>query len=110
MIRLVVVLALVGACADDGGPRLEAVTPASAARGVAVTITGTRFCGVAGDCASAGGQVQVGLDQPVRAELVGYDATAAKIIVPQAAPSGATDLVLTVDGRSSNALAFQVLP
>ena len=112
MIRLVVVLALAlaGACADDGGPRLDTVSPESAPRGAIVTLTGTRFCGSAGDCDNAAGQIQIGLDQPVRAQIVSFGPTAAKISVPQVAPAGDTELVLEVGGRSSNALAFQVLP
>jgi hypothetical protein len=109
VIRLVVVLALAGACTDDGGPRLDAVSPASASRGAMVTLTGTRFCGPAG-CAQAAGQIQIGLDQPVRAQVVSFGPSAATIIVPQATPTGDTELVLEVAGRSSNALAFQVLP
>lgn len=113
MIRLVVALALAGACVDDGGPRLDTVSPASAPRGAIVTLTGTRFCGSAGsagDCDKAAGQIQIGLDQPVRAQIVSFGPTAAKISVPQVAPAGDTELVLEVGGRSSNALAFQVLP
>lgn len=109
MIRLVVVLALAGACTDDGGPRLDAVSPAAAPRGAMVTLTGARFCAPAG-CAQAAGQIQIGLDQPVRAQVVSFGSSSATIIVPQVTPVGDTELVLEVAGRSSNALAFQVLP
>jgi hypothetical protein len=46
----------------------------------------------------------------VRTVVVSYDDTAARIVIPLAAPVGPTALIATVDERSSNALAFEVLP
>jgi hypothetical protein len=103
-------IVLVG-CADDGGPRLTDVTPSSAGHHALVTITGTRFCGPHGDCASAGGEVALGLDLPaVRTPIVSFDDTTAQIEIPDIAPVGHTELVMTVNDRSSNALAFEVVP
>ena len=108
--------ALVGAvllagCADDGGPRLDAVTPAVALRGQAVTLTGRRLCGARGDCSTAAGEVVIGLDPPtVRAIVLGYDETTAQIMIPSIAPVGPTVLLVTVGERSSNALDFEVVP
>jgi len=104
-------LAALAACADDGGPRLDAVTPAAANHNAMVTVTGSRLCGARADCARAAGEIELGLDPPmVRALVIGYSATAAQIVIPAAAPVGATTLTVTVDERSSNALDFEVLP
>ncbi|MGE0546476.1 MAG: IPT/TIG domain-containing protein [Kofleriaceae bacterium] len=100
-----------GSCADDGAPRLSSVAPPVAARGMMVTIDGDRLCGPSGDCDSAGGDVQIGLEFPyVKASVVSYSATRAVVVIPSVAPVGPTELVITVDGRSSNALALEVLP
>jgi len=102
---------LAGGCADDGGPRLDGVVPAAASRNAAVTITGRRLCGASGDCATAGGEVDLGLALPmVRAIVMSYSDTSAAIVIPPVAPVGATALIVTVDERSSNALDFEVLP
>jgi hypothetical protein len=99
------------ACADDGGPRLDSVTPAAAARNAAVMIVGRRLCGVTGDCSRAGGEVQLGLEPPmVRAVVTSYSDTSATLVVPAAASVGKTVLIVTVNERSSNALDFEVLP
>ncbi|MGE0867755.1 MAG: IPT/TIG domain-containing protein [Kofleriaceae bacterium] len=104
------VLVLAG-CTDDGGPRLRSVTPVAAARGTSVTIEGDRLCGSAGDCGSAGGEVQIGLELPyAKATVTSYTDTRAEIVIPSVAPTGPTELVITVDGRSSNSLGFEVLP
>jgi hypothetical protein len=108
--------ALVGAlatagCADDGGPRLDSVTPPAAAHSATLTLAGRRLCGASGDCSHAGGEVQLGLDPPmVRVVVTSYSDTAATLVVPAAAPVGKTALIVTVNERSSNALDFEVLP
>ena len=108
MIRWVAVL--VAAC-DSGGPHLDTATPASASASSIVMLAGSRLCGSSGDCATAGGEVQIGISPPtVQAIVVSYSDTAAQIQIPSAAPVGATDLIITVDERSSNALPFEVLP
>jgi len=106
-------LALVASagCADDGGPRLDAVTPSSAPRAELVTLSGHRLCGVAGDCAHATGDVVLGLSPPqVHVAVVRLEATSADVVIPTIAPVGPTHLIITVDERASNALAFEVLP
>lgn len=98
------------ACADDGGPRLLAATPAAAPRNAMVMLTGQRLCG-GGDCSTAAGEVQIGTEPPmVRAIVVSYADTAAQIVIPPVTPIGKTQLIVTVDERSSNALDFEVLP
>jgi len=104
-------IAVIGACASDGGPRLVAAAPAAAARGQNVTLSGERLCGPRHDCAHAGGQVVIGLEPPqVAASIVSYEDATAVIGIPAIAPVGQTALLLTVDDQASNALAFEVLP
>jgi hypothetical protein len=98
------------ACSDDAGPRLDAVTPPAAAREATVEISGRRLCGSAAACATAAGEVQIGIESPtVRAVVVSYSDTSAQIVIPSVAPLGDTVLIVTVNERSSNALAFEVL-
>lgn len=98
-------------CADAGGPRLDDVVPQAARRDALVAITGRRLCGPSGDCERAAGEVQLGLDPPtVRAIVVSYSDTMAQVVIPPVVPVGDTVLVVTVNERSSNALAFEVLP
>ena len=112
MIRgLVVATLAVAGCADDGGPRLDAVMPAAAARDGQVMLFGSRLCGSRGDCESAGGEITIGIDPPfVQAAVLAYEDMAATIVIPTIAPVGKTQLVVTVNERSSNALEFEVLP
>ena len=106
-----VALSALFGCADDGGPRIDSVVPAAARRGGLATISGRRLCGASGDCARATGKVVLGLDLPaVRAVVVQHDDTSMAIEIPGVAPIGATELVVTIGERSSNALAFEVLP
>jgi len=107
--RWLIVTALV-ACADDGGPRLSRAVPERAGIGQSVEIIGDRFCGSASDCTSVGATVEIGLDAPiVQARIITYEATTATIEIPTIVSPGATDIILTVNGRSSNALPFEVL-
>jgi uncharacterized protein (TIGR03437 family) len=79
--------------------------PSPAAHGAVVTIAGERMCD--GDCTTAAGELTIG---DVRAPLLAFSDTSAQISVPSVAPAGTTEIVLTVGGSSSNALAFEVLP
>jgi len=99
------------ACADDGGPRLASVTPAAAHHDETVMLTGSRLCGAQASCATAAGEVALGRNLPmVRAVVVAYSDTEARIVVPSLAPIGKTVVIAIVDERSSNALDFEVLP
>lgn len=103
-------LALAG-CAADAGPRLDRATPAAAARGARIDLAGARLCGPSGACERAGGRVQLGAAPPYAiAPVVAWADAAATVTVPVAAPLGPTELVVTVDGEASNALAFEVTP
>ena len=105
-------LLVVAACQQDPyTPYLSSVDPISAQHGAVVTIYGSLLCGPSSNCTNAGGEIQIGLDPPVvQAVIDNYTAYNVEITIPTAAPVGKTSLVLTVDGRSSNALAFEVLP
>lgn len=105
------------ACAPAVGPSVDRVEPSQAAHGATVTVYGEDFCGdgrAAGDgtCTTLPpGGVTFGLELPAaRAEVVSWDDGTIRVTVPDAAPAGATDIVVTVDGRSSNAADFTVLP
>jgi hypothetical protein len=108
---LLLVLVAASGCADDGGPRLDAVDPGAAARNATVTLTGQRLCGPAADCAHAAGAILLGLSPPqVHINVVSYTDTSVQAVIPSLATVGRTDLIATVDDRSSNALSFEVLP
>jgi hypothetical protein len=109
VIRIGAALLLFVACADDGGPRLAAATPASAPPGALVTITGERLCGESGNCEAAGGSIRLGYDNAVQVMIIDYADTAAQIRIPQIAPVGETVLIATVNERASNALDFRVV-
>ena len=105
-----VAVLLIG-CADDVGPRLDAVTPAAAETGAMVTLTGTKLCGATANCATAAGKIELGLSLPIaEAQIVSYADTSAVIVVPQLVPVGETMIVVTVNDQASNGLAFDVLP
>ena len=99
---------LLAGCAEQG-PRLTSATPAAGRPGTMIALAGTDLC--AGDCATAAGEVLLGLGaQPLRAPIASYDDAMAVIAVPELAPTGQTEIVVTVGSASSNALAFEVLP
>lgn len=101
-------LALLVGCTDASGPHLTEVTPAAAPRGARVTLTGERLC--AGDCETAGGEVQVGLGLPAAiATVIEYEDDRAVLEIPAQAELGSSEIVVTVNDRASNAIAFEVL-
>ncbi len=98
-------------CAGDAGPRLDEASPSAAGRNGTVLLTGRRLCGERSDCATAAGEVQLGLGLPtVRATVLAYSDTSASIVIPSVTPVGASEIVVTVNEDVSNALAFEVLP
>jgi len=108
---------VLAACQPGNGPTIDGVVPAQATRGTMVTVHGDGFCGegrAAGDgsCATLPpGAVDFGLELPMaRAMVVSWTEGAIEVTVPAAARVGETDVIVTVDGRSSNGGAFEVLP
>ncbi len=103
---------LLAACIDDG-PRIDAASPTTVARGASVTLTGTRFCQgpVTADFACTGpvtGTVDLGLAAPVRAEIVAWRDAEVSATIPSVAPLGPTSIYLTSAGRSSNAVEITI--
>jgi hypothetical protein len=104
-------LVVVAACTTEPGPELDAVVPAAASHDAMVTLSGERLCGTSNDCMAVTSTLQVGLELPViDAVITDFSATTATFVIPALAPVGKTELVITVNNRSSNALAFEVLP
>ena len=105
------------ACTGGGGPAIDRLEPASAARGATVTVRGSGFCGPDraaddGACTSLpSGAVDLGLEPPMtRAPILAWSDAAITLQVPATAPLGPTALIVTVDGRSSNAATLEVMP
>ena len=103
---------LASACGDLAGPELISASPAAARRGEQVTLRGTDFCPEpeAGECNAASGDVAFGLEPPIGAVITRWTATEIDVLVPTLTPIGATEIILTTDGRSSGGLGFEVLP
>jgi hypothetical protein len=101
---------VVAGCATGDAPGLDSAMPASARRGDPIVLRGTGFC--VPDCeTSPVGTVDFGVEIPqIRAVVVSWDETAIQVVVPQTVALGSTEIVVTVNDRSSNALAFEVLP
>jgi hypothetical protein len=97
-------------CAGVGAPTLDSASPPAARRGAAVVLRGDGFC--VPDCEqSPEGHVDFGVEIPqVRAVVVAWDATEIQVVVPQSVAVGSTEILVTVNDRSSNALDFEVLP
>ncbi len=103
-------LLMVG-CVDDQGPRLSSVSPSVAGHGAQVVVSGSRLCGSPADCEHAVGEIFIGLDASmVKVSVLEFGDTSAMIRIPDIAPAGTTQLVATVNERSSNAIDFEVLP
>lgn len=103
------VLLLAACSADESGPKLASASPASATHGASVIVTGEHLC-LSRPCEQTGGTVQLGLGTSVQAIVTDATDTRWAFVVPAAAPVGDTEIVITVNGRSSNALSFEVLP
>ena len=72
-----------------------------------MTLRGDGFCEVPASCA---GDVGFGLEPPIGAVVTRWTATELDVVVPQSIAIGPTEIVVTIAGRSSGALAFEVLP
>lgn len=100
----------VAACGGSGGPTIDAVMPAAAQPTALIELMGSDFCGGL-SCDAAGGEVLFGLGStPLRAQTASYDDGTIVLSVPTFADVGKTQIVLDVNGESSNAIDFEVLP
>jgi len=109
---------IAGCGGDDGvGPYIDRVLPEAAAPGDTVEIIGERFCGDGSDLADdegacitpPAGSVNFGMDADVvRASIAEWKNERISVDVPESAAAGATLIVVTVNGVSSNAADFEV--
>jgi uncharacterized protein (TIGR03437 family) len=111
------VAVLVAGCEGVDGPLVDEIVPASARRGEQVVIGGARFCAgrVAVDSDECEqlpvGGVQFGLEIPqVTAPVVTWNDVTIRVEVPDSVADGTTEIVVTANGRSSNAIDFEVVP
>jgi hypothetical protein len=106
------VLIGVAGCTAVEAPAIATVTPASAPRGATIELAGEGFCAVADDgCAPFSGSVDFGIEPPqVRAVPVSWAPERIQLVVPQSVAVGSTVIIVTVDGRASNAADFTVAP
>ncbi len=110
------VVTMAAGCSDNAGPVIDQVLPAAAGRGTEIQIVGARFCGDApanvdmqGGCVTPPeGFVTLGENDMVRAQVRSWKATEVRVVVPQSVLTGATVVIVTVDGASSNAAPFEV--
>jgi hypothetical protein len=85
-------------CGEAGpGPAIQALLPARGAPGQPVDVVGERFAGAARGVAFGGSLAQA----------LEWQERRARVLVP-ALPAGHTTVVVTVDGRPSNAASFYV--
>lgn len=110
-------LALLSCGADDSGPVIDLLDPASGARGSQVEILGDRFCGDEPDAAEAdglcasppSGLVSFGDElEPIRATVQAWRHQSITVTVPANAPVGASVVTVTVNDVESNPVSFEV--
>ena len=95
----------------DSGPHLDNAQPSSGSANQAVLLNGSNLCGDSGACAGAAGEVDLGINPPyVRLPVTSYGDGTITIVIPEAAPPGKTRISVTVNGTTSNAISFEVLP
>jgi hypothetical protein len=105
--RALALLVLTGCL--DGGPSLDSVSPRIARSGDTVELRGSGLCGAVDDCNAATGSVTFDDSTAHLATISGVSATGLRVTVPFLT-SGKKRIVAEVDGLSSNALDFEVLP
>jgi uncharacterized protein (TIGR03437 family) len=117
MRRLCALLLVFGACAPTDGPQLDRIEPGAAARGSQVMLRGVGFCGSStptddtGCLPTPSGAVDFSLHPPmVRATIELWLDDRIGVTVPASVAPGTTTVYVTVDGRSSNGVSFEVLP
>ena len=102
-------LAAITACIDEGGPTLDSLSASAGQTGATIELNGTRLCGALDDCSAATGSVTFDDVTAHNAPIVGATATTLRVVVPPMSP-GVKRVVAIVDGESSNALDFEVVP
>jgi hypothetical protein len=103
-----VVCCLVAGCTGTDGPHLDAVSPTAGAPGDDVTLTGSGFCGD-GDCDPLpAAYVSFGIDPQIDGVITAWSEGEIGARVPQGVATGEILIVVTVDGRSSNGVWFEI--
>ena len=103
-------LGLATACSSSKPPHITSVSPTDIVQDGMFTIAGTEFCGASGDCATASLDVQIGTNSPFfNAPPQTYTATSVVAIMPPEVSLGSTQLVMTVDGLSSNGETISIV-
>jgi hypothetical protein len=93
---------------------IHSLEPSAGARGTTVTVLGAGFCGggdrgLDGSCAALpSGTVTFGLSPQVGAVIASWRDDEIVVQVPGLAATGPQTVVVTVDGRSSNGVLFEV--
>ena len=99
---------MVAGCAADAGPHLDTVTPEAGRAGDEVTISGSGFCGDGACDPLPGGYVSFGIAPQVDGVVTAWREDEIRAVVPAGAATGEILIVVTVDGRSSNGVRFEV--
>jgi uncharacterized protein (TIGR03437 family) len=116
LIALLSVVWVFAACGDENsGPSVASLMPAAAAPGSTVEVLGDGFCGAGtpvngdGTCGeTVEGTVSFGADQSLRGLVSAWADSRITVTVPASAPAGATVVVVTVNGVSSDPIDFEV--
>ena len=113
MHRAFVLLAICG-CGDLDGPEIVGIRPTVGSPGDMVEIDGNRLCGQMSDVTEGGlcdplpsAYVSFGIDPQIDGQVVTWRNEYAEVFVP-GGPLGSVQVVLTVDGRTSNGVWFEV--
>jgi hypothetical protein len=100
-----------GCSSSSDGPHITSVSPEMVMVAEAITITGTEFCGSSGVCAEADINIQLGTDPPYFNVMPQMEtATQVVALIPADVGTGNTQLVMTVNGNSSNGVSLDILP
>jgi hypothetical protein len=99
-----------GTLAPENIPELQAADPPSAGANTTVVLEGLNLCGLQANCAGTDIEVKVLTPETLVIDYEAYSATSITFVVPSFVPEGATDIIVVVDGESSNELPFTVLP
>ena len=96
-------------CIDEGGPYLSSAAPSRGRVGETVELSGSRLCGALDDCNAATGSVTFDDSTAHLAPILSVNPGALRVVVPPMSP-GMVRIIAVVDGESSNAVDFEVVP
>ncbi len=108
LVSIIATMATSG-CIDEGGPYLSSAAPSRGRAGDTVELSGSRLCGALDDCNAATGSVTFDDSTAHLAPILSVNPGALRVVVPPMSP-GMVRIIAVVDGESSNALDFEVVP